>query len=122
MTDTTNKFHRHADRMRSAANVIDDLHRFLGPLADRINLFTSTYRDRFEVRLMADTEDRLAGSVWHRTVLRLSDYFDEPVIVDDLDKVQATFETPFDVDVVVWTQKRGFQPAPAQITLAEAVA
>ena len=119
---TTNEYQRHADGLRTLATLVEELDRFLGPLTAFVHVGTNTYQAKPEVSLFAPSKGQLAGSNWHKAVLRLSDLFGEPFIVDDLGRLQATFSTPFDVQVRVWTDRRGFQPVPAQITLAEAVA
>lgn len=121
MTDPT-RYKRHAEKMRNTATVLEELDRFLGPLAAHLHPWTSTHHENYQVLLLAKIDGEVSGSTWHRAVLRLSDYFGEPFIVDDLGKLRATFTTPFDVDVVVWAERRPFSPVPAQITLAEAVA
>ena len=119
---TTNDYQRHAEGLRNLATLVDELDRFLGPLGPFLHISSNTYQSKMEVSLLAQSKGELAGSNWHKAVLRLSDLFGEPFIVDDLGKLRATFSTPFDVNVCVWTDRRGFQPVPAQITLAEAVA
>jgi len=117
---TTNQYQRHAEGLRNLATLVDELDRFLGPLTEFVHVHSNTYQAKMEVSLFAPSKGELAGSNWHKAVLRLSDLFGEPFIVGELGRLQATFDTPFDVGVRVWTDRRGFQPA--QITLAEAVA
>ena len=119
---TTNEYRQHAEGLRNLATVVEELERFLGPLTQFVHVHSNTYQAQPEVSLFAPSKGQLAGSNWHKTVLRLSDYFGEPFIVDDRGYLRATFDTPFGVNVCVWTDRRDFQPVPAQITLAEAVA
>jgi hypothetical protein len=119
---TTNQYQRHAEGLRNLATLVDELDRFLGPLTEFVHVHSNTYQAKMEVSLFAPSKGELAGSNWHKAVLRLSDLFGEPFIVDDIGTLRARFDTPFDVQVCVWTNRRGFQPVPAQITLAEAVA
>ena len=119
---TTNDYQRHAEGLRTLATLVEELYRFLGPLTEFVNVSTNTYQAKPEVSLYAPSKGELAGSNWHKAVLRLSDLFGEPFIVDDRGHLRATFTTPFDATVCVWTNRREFYPVPAQMTLAEAVA
>jgi hypothetical protein len=114
-----NRFTAQADVLRNMLIVLDELDRYLSPT--ELGLSVSAYTSIPQVTLHDFTDDPVNGSLWHKTVMRLTDLFDAPIIVEQDANLRATFTTPFDVEVVVNRRLKPFRAA-LTMSLAEAVA
>lgn len=114
-----NRFQQQAEILRNTLVVIDELDRYLTPTPLSITVYP--YLGSPQVTLHDHGDEPVNGSQWHKTVLRLTDLFDAPIIVEQDGALRATFTTPFDINVVVQRRTRPFRAA-LTMSLAEAVA
>lgn len=103
MKTNISQFEAIASQCDRIANVLTDLKRFLGDLAEGSYVSVSMFDKRSMVHIHAPSakDGQLRGSEWHKIVNRLSDLYGPGLITRSGTAVESKHNTPFGVQVAV---------------------
>lgn len=125
MTELTARFDDLSHHCRVAQDLVDDVHRWLGDLADLVSpsIDLVAHSRHWHLQLFADrTEGSLRDSDWHKVVMRLNEFFGPPIVTRRHSTLVATFDTPFGFTVAVACIHEPVKVPAAEMTLEQVLA